>query len=292
MLVYGRSFKLSQLVKAVSVVGSATSPLLIKALRKGPLTAFEFSSRAFELCSQLTASDVIPAITLSRLTSSMSGSRAIWIDLSEPSAAMPPGELACLCSLVKLWNPQVVVEIGTFKGFTTRHLSHNTANSCQIFTVDLPPQLAQRNAAFFSDSHLVKAASTIERDFGNDRKITQILQDSTTIEWEKFLSRPIDFALIDGSHLYQHVRKDTEGIIKALAPNGLVVWHDYLTVEIRRGVRKYLVELYNQGMPVRRLAGTSFCVYTRGLKDDSLPTKQTLGSGEDQHPRKAESGSC
>jgi len=93
--------------------------------------------------------------------------------------------------------------------------------------------------------------------------MTQILQDSTTIQWEHFLSTPIDFAFVDGSQLYDHVRKDTEGVMKALAPNGIGVRHDYFTVEIRRGVRKYLIELYRNGLPLWRIAGTALCVYAR-----------------------------
>jgi len=101
----------------------------------------------------------------------------------------------------------------------------------------------------------------MKRAFGTDPKITQILQDSTTVEWERVLDRPVDFALVDASHLYEHVRKDTEAIMRVLAPDGIVVWHDYRPVEIRRGVKRYLDELYKKGLPLKRIAESSFCVY-------------------------------
>jgi predicted O-methyltransferase YrrM len=230
-----------------------------------------------ELYDELAEDDPIPVITLSQLGANLLKGQEIWVDLSEPSPEMSAAELSYICSLAKAQSPRVVVEIGTFRGFTTLHLSRNTPDSCRIFTVDLPPEFAEK-AAFYSDSHLVKGCGAVPRVFGNGQKITQILQDSTTILWEHFLRSPIDFAFVDGSHLYEHVRKDTEGVLKALAPNGIVVWHDYRTVEIRRGVRKYLIELYRDGLPLWRIAGTALCVYARDFMAHSATDQRSEGT--------------
>ncbi len=259
MIAYGRQFRSGQLAKAISIVGSAASPLLLKALRNGPQAAFEFSARAVEMCNELTDDDVIPAVTLGELATRRT-SGEIWIDLGAPSGEMPPGELALLCSLARIFQPRRVVEIGTARGWTTLHLARNTPSDCRIFTVDLPPASAS-DAARFSDPHLVRAAGKAARDFENEPKITQILHDSTTLEWCRLLDGPVDFALIDGSHLYEHVRADTERLWNVLAPGAVVLWHDYATVEVRRGVRKFLLELHRSGRPIRRLAGTHFGVH-------------------------------
>jgi len=276
MLIYGRHFKFRQLAKAASVVAGAMSPLFIRALGKGFLTAFEFSAHMRELYHDLAENDPIPVVTISERSANFLRGQEIWVDLSEPATAISAAELAYICSLVKAQDPRLVVEIGTYRGFTTLHLSRNTADSCQIFTVDLPPESA-KGAPFYSDSHLVKACGAMPRVFGNDPKITQILKDSTTINWEQVLNAPIDFAFIDGSHLYEHVRKDTEGIMKALAPKGVVVWHDYFAVEIRRGVRKYLNELYRNGLPLWRIAGTALCVYARNHVNRSATDQRSCG---------------
>jgi hypothetical protein len=261
MIAYGRQFRSGQLAKALSIVGSAASPLLLKALRIGPQAAFEFSARAAEMCNELTEDDVIPAMTLGELTTRRT-SGEIWIDLGAPSGEMPPGELALLCSLARIFQPRRVVEIGTARGWTTLHLARNTPCDCRIFTVDLPAASAS-DAARFSDPHLVRAAGKTARDFENEPKVTQILHDSTTLEWDRLLDGPVDFALIDGSHLYEHVRADTERLWNVLAPGAVVLWHDYGTVEVRRGVRKYLLELHRSGRTVRRFAGTHFGVHIR-----------------------------
>jgi predicted O-methyltransferase YrrM len=262
MIAFGRHFRGAQLAKAVSVVSAAASPLLLRALRSGPQAAFEFSARAREICNELTERDPITTVTLNELAGNQGAGCDIWLDLGTPSGEMPAGELACLCGLARLRRPRCVVEIGTARGWTTQHLARNTPEDCRIFTVDLPANGRTASAADYSDPHLVKAAWDRQCNFEAEPKITQILHDSTTIEWSKLLDRPVDFALIDGSHLYEHVRADTERLWSVLAPSAVVLWHDYSTVEVRRGVRKYLLELHGEGVPIRRLAGTHFGAYT------------------------------
>jgi len=265
---YGREFKFSQLMKVSSLLGLNASPLFFRALMKGPLVAFDYSCKSLEVYRQVAGDTDIPVSSLSGL--GVAGNEKIWIDLSEPSNEMTGSELAQLCCLAQWKNPRVVVEIGTYKGFTTKHLSRNTSEGCRIFTVDLPPGAADGRSAEFSDPQLIRSAARTQRAFGSDPKITQILQDSTTVEWGKILDAPVDLALVDASHLYEHVRKDTEAIMRVLAPNGVVVWHDYRPVEIRRGVKKYLDELYRKGLPLKQIAESSFCIYQRSSTDDLM----------------------
>jgi len=268
MRLYGREFNFSQLMKLASLVGATASPLLLGALRKGPLTAFDFAARTLETYRELTQVDPVPTTSLSELDAFAESDRNIWLDLSHRPTAMATEELALLCAVVKWKNPQLAVEIGTLEGVTTLHISKNTSPACRIFTVDLPPEVAQNMAPRFSDSHLVmRAAKRTQRVFGDDPKITQILQDSTTIEWETVLDRPVDFAFIDASHLYEHVRADTERIMRVLAPGGVVMWHDYRPVEIRRGVTKHLRELHRNGLQIRRFPNTSLCIYRRPVQE-------------------------
>jgi predicted O-methyltransferase YrrM len=271
MRLYGREFRFSQLMKLASLAGATASPLLLGALRKGPLTAFDFAARTLETYRELTQVDPVPTTSLSEFDSFVESDRSIWIDLSHRPTAMTTEELALLCAVVKWKNPERAIEIGTLEGMTTLHISMNTSPTCRIFTVDLPPDVALTMAPSFSDSHLVmRAASRTQRVFGDDPKITQILQDSTTIHWEAILDRPVDFAFIDASHLYEHVRADTEHVMQVLAPGGVVMWHDYRPVEIRRGVTKHLRELRRNGLEIRRFPNTSLCIYRRPVHERSV----------------------
>lgn len=279
MIAYGRHFRAAQLAKALSIVGAAASPLLLKTLWGGPQAAFAFSARAREVCNELTERDPITPVNLKELAGNREAAGEIWMDLGTPSGEMPAGELATLCALARVWQPRCVVEIGTARGWTTQHLARNTPEDCQIFTVDLPAE-GRAAAAGYSDPHLVAAAWGSQCNFEKEPKITQILHDSATVEWERLLERRVDFALIDGSHLYEHVRADTERLWGVLAPSAIVLWHDYSTVEVRRGVRKYLLELHAEGWPIRRLAGTHFGVFSRehSVTAESLALKRRSGA--------------
>jgi len=290
MIAFGRQFRAGQLARAMAVVGSAASPLLLKALKNGPQAAFEFSARALEVCKELTEPDLIPAVTLGELLPRGAIAGEVWLDLEGLSGEMPPGELACLCAIARLRRPQCVVEIGTARGWTTRHLARNTPAHCRIITVDLPPG-GPGDASLFSDPHLVDMARSAPRHFENEPKIAQILHDSTTLEWPRFIDRPVDLALIDGSHLYEHVRADTERLWSVLAPGAIVLWHDYATVEVRRGVRKYLLELHRAGYPIRRLAGTHFAVYVHSLAIADAKTAALLGGASPLERRSAQCSS-
>ena len=265
MRVYSREFDARQLAKLTYLFTVTASPLLVRSLWRGPRAGFDFSSRTLEVYRELVKHGPITDTTLSDLGMSDGTGQQVWLDLSHPSSEMPPGELALICALVKWKNPTIAVEIGTFKGVTTLHLSRNTSENCRIYTVDLPPQFAQMDAGMFSDPQLVETSIRSKRAFGNDPKIVQILHDSTTMNWNRVLDGPVDFALIDASHLYQHVKADTEAIMKVLARDGIVVWHDYRPVEIRRGVKKYLDELRRNGLLIKRLADTSICICQYGL---------------------------
>jgi hypothetical protein len=112
----------------------------------------------------------IPVITISELSADFLKGQEIWVDLSDPATATSAAELAYICSLVKAQNPRLVVEIGTYRGFTTLHLSRNTADTCHIFTVDLPTESA-RDAPFY-DFDFIQARGAVPRVFGSDPKIT------------------------------------------------------------------------------------------------------------------------
>src|SRR5262249_12088059 len=156
---------MAQAARLISVMSVASGPLFFAALRRGPLTAFEFAGRSVELFKEVTGGDPLPAMTLEELGVRSQHSKQIWIDLDKPSPSMPPGELALLCSLVKWKNPSTVVEIGTYRGFTTLHLSRNTSENCRIFTADLPPAIAEQRASQSSDPHLIREAAASVRAF-------------------------------------------------------------------------------------------------------------------------------
>jgi predicted O-methyltransferase YrrM len=139
-------------------------------------------------------------------------------------------EVASLLAIVKFSGAKKVFEIGTFDGGTALNLAANTPDDAQIVTLDLPPDW---NGDFSSNTpralrNITNRTTVGQRflDTPQQKKITQVFGDSSTIDWTK-LPVPFDIVFIDGCHYYDYVAKDTQNALKYVGLGGLVIWHDY-----------------------------------------------------------------
>ncbi len=164
-----------------------------------------------------------------------------WFD-----GATAPLERFVLAHLVRYFRPEVILEVGTYRGTTTRLLLDNCMENARIYTMDLPPDQEVKNLTAASDERLI-----IHRKLGIDYKshasasrVTQILGDSFEASTWDNVPNGIEFAFIDASHSYEAVRNDTERVFGKLHENGVVLWHDYSVGETaERGVGKFIREL-------------------------------------------------
>jgi hypothetical protein len=95
-----------------------------------------------------------------------------------------------LSTLVKELNPKTIFEIGTYNGFTTLHLAVNSPQSCQIFTLDLPPDydVTKVGTSSYDDLLVIKLSQkTINQRFYKkhplENKITELYGDSATFDF-------------------------------------------------------------------------------------------------------------
>jgi len=170
-------------------------------------------------------------------------------------------ELILLCAICRHINPQKIFEFGTFKGNTTLHLALNSPDTCEIFTLDLPPdvkeftrypvQIGPITDVLFTVGELYRG-STVES------KIRQLYGDSASFDYSEFYSS-IDLVLIDGNHYYQNVKSDSENAYRMLTSRGVIIWHDYTKLPEHVGVLKYLTEL-SKTMQLFKIRGTSFVI--------------------------------
>jgi len=123
-------------------------------------------------------------------------------------------ELACLGYLAQNLRPQLVFEIGTFVGRTTRLLAVNSPPNCQIVTLALPAVL-------------------VKHDIGADYKrkaeafrIQQVYGDSRTFDFTPWYGQ-CDFVWVDACHNYEYVVTDTQNALKLFRSGGWIGWHDY-----------------------------------------------------------------
>lgn len=159
-----------------------------------------------------------------------------------PYCGQSPLEILVLCGLAKSRRPRLILEIGTFQGFTTLLLAQNTPPDTRLVTVDLPSGPTATVYQTTEPGLLAHrgARTDLWEAFAVRSRITQILCDSAKLSAAD-LPAGIDFVLIDGSHNYDYVKSDTELALKVLVPGGIIVWDDY-SVQ-KPGVFMYLNEL-------------------------------------------------
>lgn len=153
-----------------------------------------------------------------------------------------PIELHSLCAMVKFLNPAAILEIGTYKGWTTANLALNSSGT--VASID------QR--ALPSESPEIDAIWKI-------RNIQRITADCADFDFSPYYGK-MDFIFVDACHSEISVRRDTEEALKMLSPTGTIVWHDY-SAEFP-GVVNAVGELSDE-LDIFHLNRTCMAVYSR-----------------------------
>ncbi|MEI8342664.1 MAG: class I SAM-dependent methyltransferase [Verrucomicrobiota bacterium] len=174
-----------------------------------------------------------------------------------------PLERFVMAQLLHFFKPKKIVEVGTYRGTTTRLLLDNLSPDARIFTIDLPLETDASSLQAMSDERLI-----IHRKVGAEyhphprrEAVTQILGDTFDPKtWEQ-VPDGIDFVFIDASHSYEAVRNDTEKVWPKLTENAVILWHDYTeSVSPERGVGRYIRELMETKEDVFVCAATDMAI--------------------------------
>ena len=97
------------------------------------------------------------------------------------------------------------------------------------FSRSTPPQTAVETIQAATDEALIKHR-VVGADFANHPRksqVTQVLGDTFDPKTWQQIPDGVQFAFIDASHSYDAVRNDTEKLWPKLAPDAVVIWHDY-----------------------------------------------------------------
>jgi hypothetical protein len=171
-------------------------------------------------------------------------------------------ELFQICAIEQFIGAKNILEIGTFDGNTALNLAVNAKQGGRVTTIDLPPNWDGKLHYKVPKSFLnVTDGTGIGKQYLESQyeaQITQVLGDSAQLDWEK-LGGPFDLILIDGCHHYDYVKMDTQNSFKHLAPDGVIVWHDYgMIKDVSR-----LVDEVAKKHNVFSLRGTRIAVYRK-----------------------------
>jgi hypothetical protein len=176
-------------------------------------------------------------------------------------------EILTLAAIAKVRKPRRVFEIGTYNGKTTSVFLLNTPEESQVFTLDLPPSGGVAENYLPSDVELVNNRRTDDFlvPFRSSERYHQLYCDSKLFDPEPFRDS-IDLGFIDGAHTRDFVQNDTEKMAIMMAPDGLVLWHDYGGKGSFRPLADYLESL---PCAMCRITGTSLA-WTTGAEIKKL----------------------
>lgn len=160
---------------------------------------------------------------------------ALWqrMHWSSGDGMMPPRQLLTIYQLTATWPVRGdVVELGSWVGLTTSYL----ATACRmrgkgrVHAVDTFAGTKEGDAHYPSVQRFGGSTLHAFRD-----QVTRVhLQDYvseviglTTDAAREYRGNPIRVLLIDADHSYSGVRADFEAWFPHVAPNGLIIFHDY-----------------------------------------------------------------
>ena len=172
-------------------------------------------------------------------------------------------ELIAIASLIRQFQPSVLLELGTFDGNTTLQMALNAPPDATIHTLDLPPNPPRTKEPISkADLKYVLDEKKLDRKYlGSpvEDKVIQYLGDSTNFNFAEFTKKgPIDFAFIDAGHTYECVKSDTRHVFEVTSDKGIILWHD--CHPFWNGVYLYLNQLAKI-IPLIRIEGTNLAYH-------------------------------
>ena len=146
--------------------------------------------------------------------------------------------------MVEIHDKGHFVEIGTFFGKSASFMGVEIANSgkdIKFDTIDTflgsPDELSGKHKVF-TYSNVFEAAKT----HLNGLPVNIIVGNSVEIA-KNYKSRSLDFVFIDGSHLYEDVKKDIRAWKGKVKKGGYIGGHDYSDHE---GVNRAVKEIFGE----------------------------------------------
>jgi hypothetical protein len=200
----------------------------------------------------------IPAV---ELRDAVTLPEAMVVDLRyiEMEGAAPFADVAAILTLAIAQQPSGVLEIGTFWGSTTANLARNLPQA-KVHTIDLPLDAGDVEESIagqpVNDLHLIQSRQVGKAFRGTELegRITQHFGDTARYDYSS-IPDELSFFMIDGSHTYEYAKSDTLVCLGLARGASTLVWHD--CNEWQPGVTKWLVEMIDAGLPVKRVKRTA-----------------------------------
>lgn len=197
----------------------------------------------------------LPAVSLSDLVIDDTNPLEVAVSLfPQVTHSITFVEAVSLGVLLQVVRAKRVFEFGTHRGVSTTQLALNVGLDGRVFTLDLPRQdrttkMNLKDAGDIQVAHEAEKADLIPSNCRS--RITFLEHDSATFD-ESVYAETMDAVFVDGAHVYEYVRNDSEKGWRMLRGGGVMIWHDFRPQT--PDVMRYL--LHADYKP-RRLTGTT-----------------------------------
>ncbi|WP_420392032.1 class I SAM-dependent methyltransferase [Acuticoccus sp.] len=183
----------------------------------------------------------LPVLSLAALYKDYASRPVTFYEMPLGPWSSPLADVAALAKIAVCARPKRLLEVGSYRGYTTLMLARHTDADARIVAVDRDPRHgeAYRGTEF---------ADKVER------RVAQV----ETAAFRDDAPRSYDLIFVDADHAYEKVREDTQLLLPLLAPNGIFVWHDYANwgrFSRTNGVPELLAELALD-RPIAAIAGS------------------------------------
>lgn len=192
-------------------------------------------------------------------------------------------ESCLLVALLKIISAKTIFEIGTFNGNTTLLLAANSPEDAVITSLDLPPdgiaeveehkldlQDANQNDQYLRQVFKQRGVFYLQRASAQMRSKVRLIS-CNSVDFDPVATNfacSQDMVFIDGGHDYATIKNDTEKALQMLRPDGIVVWHDYLS-QIHTDVELYLQHLASERRIIS-IGSTMLCIHVQGKYADLI----------------------
>lgn len=175
-------------------------------------------------------------------------SKTVSLDLLPTGPwSSPISDVVMIAKLVACHRPRRILEVGSFRGYTTRVIASHAPEESRIVAFDRDP----RHGEAYLNTNLAY-------------KIERRIDEVSHAAFQNDLEVPYDFIFLDADHSYAAVKNDTEVLLPLLADDGIIVWHDYGNwgrLSGRNGVPQYLHEVARK-IRIASLPGTWLAIHS------------------------------
>jgi hypothetical protein len=160
-----------------------------------------------------------------------------------------------LTKFAVLLQPQTILEVGSFRGYTARMLAENTSPETIIYTLDINPNHgeAYRNTPL-------------------ENRIKRYITPLSSSTPQELSDIKFDFIFLDADHRREAVEHDTKILFSMLSENGILFWHDYADwgwMSGQNGVPEAL-SVFAREKPILSVPGTNLAVYRQGWTENAV----------------------